>query len=64
MMVLQHDQTGDEIKKIRKLSNEFTPPADPCDLYVARDGLSAFDRDMQEYIEFENAPLYSRARLL
>jgi len=24
MMVLKHDQSGDEIKKIRKLSNEFT----------------------------------------
>jgi len=35
MMLLEHDQTGEEIKKICKLSNAFTRPAVACDLYAA-----------------------------
>jgi len=35
MMLLEHDQTGEETKEICKLSNEFIPPVDACDLYAA-----------------------------
>lgn len=62
MMILDHDQTGEEIKEIRTLSNHYTPPVDACDRYVALyGGLGAFDRDMQEHIEFENNLLFPRA---
>ena len=62
MMVLEHDQTDEEIKEIRKLSKEYTPPADACDRYTALyEGLAAFDRDMQRHIDFENNLLFSRA---
>ena len=62
MMVLEHDQTDEEIKEIRKLSKEYTPPTDACDRYAALyDGLAAFDRDMQRHIDFENDLLFPRA---
>ncbi len=62
MMVLEHDQTDEEIKEIRNLSKDYTPPADACDRYTALyDGLAAFDRDMQRHIHFENNLLFPRA---
>ena len=62
MMVLEHDQTDEEIKEIRKLSKEYTMPDDACDRYAALyDGLAAFDRDMQRHIDFENDLLFPRA---
>ena len=62
MMVLEHDQTDEEIKEIRKLSKEYTPPADASDRYAALyEGLAAFDRDMQRHIDFENNLLFPRA---
>ena len=62
MMVLEHDQTDEEIKEIRKLSKEYTPPTDACDRYATLyDGLAAFDRDMQRHIDFENHLLFPRA---
>ncbi len=62
MMVLEHDQTDEEIKEIRKLSKEYTPPADASDRYTALyEGLAAFDHDMQQHIDFENNLLFPRA---
>lgn len=62
MMLLEHDQTGDELKEIRKLSNSHMPPADVCVSYAALyEGLKAFEEDMQEHIHFENDLLFPRA---
>ncbi|MDR5729738.1 MAG: hemerythrin domain-containing protein [Terriglobia bacterium] len=62
MMVLEHVKTDDEIKQIRELSNDYTPPVDACDRYISLyDGLAAFDRDMQRHIHFEDNLLFPRA---
>ena len=62
MMVLEHDQTDEELKEIRKISKEYTSPADASDRYTALyEGLAAFDRDMQKHIDFENNLLFPRA---
>ncbi|MGH9616146.1 MAG: hemerythrin domain-containing protein [Acidobacteriaceae bacterium] len=62
MMVLEHVKTDDEIHQIRELSNNYTPPADACDLYTSLYyGLAAFDRDMQQHIHFEDNLLFPRA---
>lgn len=62
MMVLEHLKTDDELSQIRKLSNDFTPPADACDSYSKLyEALAAFDRDMQRHIEAENDVLFPRA---
>jgi regulator of cell morphogenesis and NO signaling len=62
MMVLEHDQTDDELKEISKLSNGYIPPADVGVGYTTLyDGLRAFEKDMQEHIHFENDLLFPRA---
>jgi len=62
MMLLEHDQTDDELKEIRRLSNGYRPPADVYVSYAALyDGLRAFEEDMQEHIHFENDLLFPRA---
>jgi len=62
MMVLEHDQTGEELKEIARLSNDYTPPSsgteDYADLY---DALRAFERDMREHIHAEDVLLFPRA---
>lgn len=62
MMVLEHVKTDDEIKQIRELSNDYTPPVDACDRYAdLYDRLAAFDRDMQRHVHFEDNLLFPRA---
>lgn len=62
MMVLEHLKTDDELGQIRKLSNEYQPPADACEaLSALYERLAAFDRDMQRHIDCENNDLFPRA---
>lgn len=62
MMFWEHDQTADELNRIRSLSNGFAPPADASEPLVALyKALAAFDRNMQEHIEIENRELFPRA---
>jgi regulator of cell morphogenesis and NO signaling len=62
MMVLEHDQTDEELKEIRRLSNGYTPPPDASDSCVALyDGLAAFEQDMFEHIHAEDHLLFPRA---
>jgi regulator of cell morphogenesis and NO signaling len=62
MMILEHAQADKEIEGIRKLSKEYTPPADAregcTELYSA---LAAFDQDMQRHVYFEDQNLFPRA---
>ncbi|MGA2879936.1 MAG: hemerythrin domain-containing protein [Bryobacteraceae bacterium] len=62
MMVLEHDQTDEELKEINCLSNGYTPPADAPEGYLALyDGLRAFERDMSDHIHAEDHLLFPRA---
>ncbi len=65
LLVEDHDQTDEELKLIRRLTNNFTPPAgfaeEDADCAVLFDALKAFDRDMQEHIRAENDLLFPRA---
>jgi hypothetical protein len=62
MMVLEHDQTDEELKNIRRVSNGYTPPSDASDHCVALyDGLAAFERDMRDDIHAEDGVLFPRA---
>lgn len=62
MMILEHLKTDDELEQIRKLSNEFTPPADACEaVSTLYERLAAFDRDMRQHIDCENNDLFPRA---
>jgi regulator of cell morphogenesis and NO signaling len=62
MMVLEHDQTGQELSQIRRLSNNYTPPSGaPEPLATLYDGLQAFDLDMTEHTHAEDRLLFPRA---
>lgn len=62
MMILEHDQTSEELHEIRKLSNGYTPPANASqhlvNLYSA---MAVFDKDMVLHINLENLVLFPRA---
>lgn len=62
MMMTEHDSAGANLKAIRELSGDYTPPADGCTsyrvLYVA---LAAFEADLHTHIHLENNILFPRA---
>lgn len=62
MMVLEHDQTSDELSQIRRLSNNYTPPSCAAEpLTALYDGLRAFESDMTEHTQAEDHLLFPRA---
>jgi regulator of cell morphogenesis and NO signaling len=62
MMVLEHDQTGAELKEISRLSNGYTPPFGALEsLPTLYDGLRAFELDMNEHVHAEDHLLFPRA---
>jgi len=62
MMVMEHDQTGHELKEIGRLSNIYTLPSNaPVDLAALFHALSAFEQDMREHIHAEDDLLFPRA---
>ncbi len=65
MMELEHDAAGEDFKKIRELTNNFTPPADACDTYqVLFKELEEFERDLHIHIFLENELVHKQAILL
>jgi regulator of cell morphogenesis and NO signaling len=62
MMVLEHEQAGQELSQIRRLSNGYTPPSGASESLMALyDGLRAFDLDMTEHVHAEDQLLFPRA---
>ena len=62
MMKHEHDIAGYIIKKIEKLSNNFTPPKHACNTYKALyHHLRAFQSDLHIHIHLENNILFPKA---
>ena len=62
MMVLEHDTGTSELAEIRKLSSDYTIPADADEEYGALlRGLSCFEQDMEQHVYLENERLFPRA---
>lgn len=62
MMVMEHDQTDEELREIRRLSSDFTPPPGASEqMVLLYKALAAFDHDMQQHIDIENSELFPRA---
>ncbi len=62
MMVAEHEEAGDLMKEIRRLSDDFTPPAHACNTYrVAYFKLEEFEADLHRHIHLENNILFPRA---
>lgn len=62
VMMSDHDAAAEQLREIRRLSNDLTAPADACPtyrtLYEALDGL---ERDLHEHIHLENNILFPKA---
>ena len=64
-MMADHDNEGVRFRKIRKLSNDYTPPADACQTYrVTFAMLEEFEQDLHEHIHLENNILFPKSAVL
>ncbi len=62
VMEAEHDQAGDGLKKIRDLTNDFTPPTDTCNTHRALlFSLQELESDMHQHVHKENSILFPRA---
>ena len=62
MMMTEHDGAGDALRRIRLLSNDFSPPADACVSYqTLYRRLEEFEQDLHQHIHLENNILFPRA---
>jgi regulator of cell morphogenesis and NO signaling len=62
MMMMEHDSAGDALRELRRLTADYTPPADACisykTLYTA---IADFEKDLHQHIHLENNILFPRA---
>lgn len=62
MMEEEHDEAGEAMTKIRKLSNDFRPPEEACTTYrILFENLEAFEKDLHKHIHLENNILFPKA---
>jgi regulator of cell morphogenesis and NO signaling len=62
MMIMEHDSAGDALRSIRRLSSDFTVPADACISYrTLYSALQEFESDLHQHIHLENNILFPRA---
>lgn len=62
MMEEEHDESGDSMKKIRALSNDFRAPEDACTTYrLLYENLEGFEKDLHKHIHLENNILFPKA---
>lgn len=62
MMEMEHEEAGEAMARIQKLSNNFTPPGDACATYrVLFQSLEGFRDDLHKHIHLENNILFLKA---
>jgi regulator of cell morphogenesis and NO signaling len=62
VMMKDHTDEGERFRKIRKLSNDYTAPADGCNTYkVTYKLLEEFESDLHMHIHLENNILFPKA---
>lgn len=60
-MLVEHDSAGEDLRRIRKLTSDFTPPTGACATYqVLFDSLQEFEGDLHLHIHKENNVLFPR----
>lgn len=65
LMEQEHDNAGSIMRRIRELSNDYTPPEHACNTYqVAYAKLEEFEDDLHQHIHLENNILFPKAREL
>ena len=61
-MMMDHDQTGDEFRALREITNGYQPPEDACTTYRALyRAMEDLERDVHRHIHLENNILFPRA---
>jgi regulator of cell morphogenesis and NO signaling len=61
-MMHDHDDAGEILRKLRKLSSDYTPPMGACPSYQGLfHGLADFEEDMHQHVHLENNILFPRA---
>jgi regulator of cell morphogenesis and NO signaling len=61
-MVMEHTQTGDELRVLREITNNYLPPNDACTTYRALyRAMQDLERDLHRHIHLENNILFPRA---
>lgn len=65
MMEHEHDDAGEALRRIRELTNQFTPPSDACETYrILLLELAELEADLHEHIHKENNILFPEASKL
>ena len=61
-MLKDHGQTGDELRGLREITNDYQPPSDACTTYRALyRAMEDLERDLHQHIHLENNILFPRA---
>jgi regulator of cell morphogenesis and NO signaling len=64
-MTLEHETAGDLLKRLRRLTADFTVPDDGCASYRSTyRAMEDLERDLMRHIHLENNILFPRARTL
>lgn len=62
VMMLEHDQAGALLERLRELTDGYTVPAGACNTWTALwHGLADLERSLHEHIHLENNILFPRA---
>lgn len=62
MMMWEHENAGEILKKMRNLTSEYSTPRDACISYkTLYEALEALEKDLHQHIHLENNILFPRA---
>lgn len=62
VMNQEHDDHGANLRRIRELTGDLTPPAEACNSWLALySGLLELERELMDHIHLENNVLFPRA---
>ncbi len=65
MMTQEHDEAGEALCTMRRLTNNYTPPEDACNTFrVLLDSLAQIESEMHQHVHKENNILFPRALAL
>ena len=65
MLEDEHEEAGDLMARLKKLSNNFTPPEDACTTFrVYFQNLKGFQDDLHKHVHLENNILFPKAQEL
>ena len=62
MMMFEHDQAGEMLRKMRSLSSDYAAPDGACPSYKGfYAGLEYLEKDLHQHIHLENNILFPQA---